>query len=74
MSAGGEGGTRDIPIKKRRLVNGQELVFRRPGEESDDEDHNEDVGPMPEAPAPQAQEEASSAAIAEGNRITIHED
>ena len=74
MSAAGEGSTRDIPIKKRRLVNGQELVFRRPGEESDEEDRNDDVGPMPEFPAPQTQEEASSAAIAEGNRITIHED
>ncbi|KAF9012369.1 hypothetical protein BDQ17DRAFT_1343762 [Cyathus striatus] len=27
----------DIPIKKRRLVNGKELVFRKPGD-SDDED------------------------------------
>ena len=32
----------DLPIKKRRLVNEEELVFRKPGEGSDDdESHNE---------------------------------
>lgn len=33
------------PLKKRRLVNGQELVFKKPGEESDD-DGEEEVGPQ----------------------------
>jgi len=31
----------DLPLKKRRLVNGKELVFRRPGDSSD-EDLDED--------------------------------
>jgi len=30
----------DVPIKKRRLVNGSELVFRVPGEDSDEEERD----------------------------------
>ena len=33
----------DIPLKKRRLVNGEELIFRRPGDSSD-EDPEEATG------------------------------
>ncbi len=33
----------DAPLKKRRLVNGSELVFRKPGEE-DEEDGDGDEG------------------------------
>ncbi|KAG5735122.1 PRKR-interacting protein 1 like protein [Termitomyces sp. T112] len=29
-----------VPIKKRRLVNGKEMIFRQPGEESDDSEAN----------------------------------
>ena len=29
-------------MKKRRLVNGQQLVFRRPGEEDSDDDDDEE--------------------------------
>lgn len=64
-------------MKKRRLVNGRELVFRRPGEEDSDED-NEDVGPMPQ----QASDgfNASSASdvapipVVDAKRITIIEE
>ncbi|PSR81141.1 hypothetical protein PHLCEN_2v6476 [Hermanssonia centrifuga] len=38
----GRGSTVDIPLKKRRLVNGQELVFKRPGEESDEDDETDE--------------------------------
>ena len=33
----GDGNRTDLPLKKRRLVNGKELVFRQPGVESDEE-------------------------------------
>jgi hypothetical protein len=38
--------TSEAPLKKRRLVNGTELVFKRPGEDSDDDDEG-GAGPMP---------------------------
>ncbi|KIK46911.1 hypothetical protein CY34DRAFT_68987, partial [Suillus luteus UH-Slu-Lm8-n1] len=34
----GKDGSQEAPLKKRRLVNGKELVFRKPGEESDEEE------------------------------------
>jgi len=34
---GPAGSARDAPIKKRRLVSGKELVFRRPGEDSEED-------------------------------------
>jgi hypothetical protein len=38
------GTSKEIPIKKRRLVNGEELIFKRPGEgidgDSDEEIHS----------------------------------
>ncbi|KAJ2918064.1 hypothetical protein MD484_g2399, partial [Candolleomyces efflorescens] len=62
------------PLKKRRLVNGQELVFKRPGEESGDEDDDEaGIGPQapqqPDIPEP----EPAPLAIVE-TKITIIED
>ncbi|KAJ6499250.1 hypothetical protein C8R45DRAFT_109327 [Mycena sanguinolenta] len=72
----GDGGGPDAPIKKRRLVNGQELVFRKPGEESDGEDEDEEVGP-PVAPQPTTTEPdvpEDAPAILDAPRITIHED
>jgi len=60
--------------KKRRLVNGAELVFRRPGEESEGEDADE-VGPTPVV-EDEAQPEVPLAvpAVADGSKITIIED
>lgn len=71
----GGAGASDVPLKKRRLVNGQELVFRRPGEESDD-DEDEDVGPQPsvaqsDEPAP---EQPPAVPVVEAQRIVIHEE
>jgi len=37
----GGSGAGDIPVKKRRLVNGKELVFKRPGEDSAGEEDSE---------------------------------
>ncbi|TFY78911.1 hypothetical protein EWM64_g5100 [Hericium alpestre] len=68
----------DVPLKKRRLVSGKELVFRQPGEESEEEEvgpmaaqEEENVGLRPsdtttthEAPVP----------VVDGPRITIIED
>ncbi|KAF7792298.1 hypothetical protein EIP86_003334 [Pleurotus ostreatoroseus] len=81
--AGGQSGGRttdgapDVPLKKRRLVNGQAHVFKRPGEESgsEDEEDDEDVGPMPSTgPAGAAASEQSAAPVADTQRITIVED
>ncbi|KAF7323873.1 hypothetical protein MKEN_00608700 [Mycena kentingensis (nom. inval.)] len=69
-------GSSDAPLKKRRLVNGTELVFKKPGEGSDDDDEDE-VGPQAAA----AESEQDIAVSREGPkavdtapRITIHED
>jgi hypothetical protein len=72
----GDGGA---PIKKRRLVNGQELVFRKPGEESDGEDEEEEVGPqVPALGASSTTVESETVAevpqILDAPRITIHDD
>ncbi|KAJ7647281.1 DUF1168-domain-containing protein [Roridomyces roridus] len=70
---GGGTSNSDAPIKKRRLVNGQELVFRKPGEESDGEEE-EAVGPPPPVAAePEPEIPADVPQILEP-RITIHED
>lgn len=42
QSGSGNQGSSDLPIKKRRLVNGQELVFKKPGEGSGDESGSDD--------------------------------
>ncbi|KAJ6625593.1 hypothetical protein B0H10DRAFT_2211878 [Mycena sp. CBHHK59/15] len=72
---GGNTTSKDAPIKKRRLVNGQELVFRKPGDESDDEDDN---APQPTSLAETSHTEPDSPAevpsILDGSSITIHED
>ena len=67
-----------MPFKKRRLVNGQQLMFRQPGEESDSEDEEQDVGPMPSGAessnnaADVAQQHAVP--VVETQRIIIHEE
>ena len=77
--AGAAGDAPDVPLKKRRLISGKELVFRRPGEESDGEgDEDEDVGPAPaesttdsrDDPAP----DAAPLPIVDAPRITIIEE
>ena len=77
--AGGGGSERDgaavdIPLKKRRLVNGQELVFKRPGEDESDEEG--DVGPLPSGGGLGADiaHEQPVGPVDEGQKITIHED
>jgi hypothetical protein len=73
----GDGNRTDAPLKKRRLVNGKELVFRQPGLESDEEEGDGSEKPIPS--------EALMLPISNGNdmtapqavelpRITIHED
>ena len=68
-------------LKKRRVVNGKELLFRKPGEESDGEDGEEDVdnedetGPQP-APVEDEQEPTFTpkVPVAKAPTIMIHED
>ncbi|KAK7692772.1 hypothetical protein QCA50_004405 [Cerrena zonata] len=69
----------NAPFKKRRLVNGQELVFKKPGEDSDDED----VGPTPSsnlhdshsgAPDTIESDQLPAVPVVEAQRIIIHED
>ena len=89
--AGGAGGgqaagaSEEQALKKRRVVNGKEVLFRKPGEDSDGEGSDEeDAGrdgdgeePGPRlAPATTEQELAplSTAPIADTPSIVIHED
>ena len=63
------------PFKKRRLVSGKELVFRRPGEDEDSDEDGEDVGPMPSVSgATDALADAPPIPVIDAPRITIHED
>lgn len=69
----------EVPIKKRRLVNGKELVFRRPGEDSDDEDDgNGRVPPQRMLDSKQDEKEEEEPtplpAVLDTPRIMIHED
>lgn len=75
-SEGALGGseTSDLPFKKRRLVNGKELVFRKPGEESCDES-DDGLHPLSEEQDPQAPPESlTPLPLAQEAKITIHED
>ncbi|KZT72062.1 DUF1168-domain-containing protein [Daedalea quercina L-15889] len=79
-SATGTGGSTvasDVPLKKRRLISGKELVFKRPGEESD-EDDEDDIGPVPAESAADAEQaptgDASHLPVVDAPRITIHEE
>ncbi|KAK0483376.1 hypothetical protein IW261DRAFT_1462972 [Armillaria novae-zelandiae] len=71
---GGDETAPDVPIKKRRLVNGKELVFRRPGEDSDAED--EESEPVPEQEPQEIPQDIPSnlAQVLDEPKITIHED
>ncbi|KAJ7287480.1 hypothetical protein C8J57DRAFT_1167593 [Mycena rebaudengoi] len=79
QGAGGNAARSEAPLKKRRLVNGQELVFRKPGEEESGDESDGAVGP----PAASVVEDSGVAPdslrespprILDGPRITIHED
>ncbi|KAI0342104.1 DUF1168-domain-containing protein [Trametopsis cervina] len=71
-SGGRADGGAEVPLKKRRLVNGQELVFkRRDGEDSD----SDEVGPMPTRTEEEDVPAASEAVpVVLAQRIIIHED
>jgi len=67
------------PLKKRRLVSGKELVFRKPGEESGDEkDEDSQFHEVSEEQAshnvPDIPQTSASVPVAEQVRMTIHED
>ena len=67
------------PLKKRRLVSGKELVFRKSGEESGDEkDEDPQFHEVSEEQAshnvPDITQTPTSVPVAEQVRITIHED
>ncbi|KAI0313004.1 hypothetical protein OF83DRAFT_1034907, partial [Amylostereum chailletii] len=67
------------PLKKKRLVNGKELVFKRPGEESEEEGRDpqnggEDVGHVGPTETIVQQFGASTGPVTEAPRIIIHED
>ena len=68
----------DLPLKKRRLVNGKELVFRRPGDSSDeDPDANEEATGQPDGSLRQSSPTLVSKdtpVVLETSRITILED
>ncbi|KAH8118922.1 DUF1168-domain-containing protein [Phellopilus nigrolimitatus] len=71
----------DTPLKKRRLVNGAEMVFRKPGEEGSEDEDEDAVGPIPPDEVQQAGEDAEGTAGGErllvavdAPKITIHED
>jgi len=73
----GKDGAQDAPLKKRRLINGKELVFRKPGEESDEEQMDEVVDDEVDLPeVAEAEQEAPQEAprIAQEQQIIIHED
>ncbi|KAL5485455.1 hypothetical protein ACEPAI_8097 [Sanghuangporus weigelae] len=71
----------DAPLKKRRLVNGEVMVFRKPGEEGEEDESDEDEpGPMP-VETSQLISELDHASvgdqakeIAEAAKIVIHEE
>ncbi|KAG6372332.1 hypothetical protein JVT61DRAFT_7772 [Boletus reticuloceps] len=80
----GQSGTSHVPLKKRRLINGKELVFRKPGEETDEDVDEDEDDSTPEAsareelapadsdePVPQPDE---ALRIATERKIIIHED
>ncbi|KAF8973227.1 hypothetical protein BDZ97DRAFT_1912787 [Flammula alnicola] len=70
--------TVELPIKKRRLVNGKELVFKRPGEASDEDGSDEETEqPEPVEGIPQQSTSgpaANTPPVVETSRITILED
>lgn len=75
LSSRGTGGESSAPLKKRRLINGKELLFKAPGEESDAEDDQE-PGPVQEQVSDDESQELQQipVAAAEVSRVIIHDD
>ena len=75
---GAEYTSTDLPLKKRRLVNGKELIFRRPGDSSDEEpDPNEEATGQPDSSLPQSTHTLvfkDTPVVSEASKITIHKD
>lgn len=72
---GAEQTNTDLPLKKRRLVNGMELVFRRPGDSSDEDLDTEEHTGQPDSSLRQSSPTSLDApAVLETSRITIQED
>ncbi|KAL0063388.1 hypothetical protein AAF712_009697 [Marasmius tenuissimus] len=80
-----EGGTSEAgngseaPLKKRRLINGRELVFKKQdGEDEDDEQEGEDDGRQPESTLSNHVNALTSqetpATVIESSRVVIHDD
>ncbi|KAF8798768.1 DUF1168-domain-containing protein, partial [Phlegmacium glaucopus] len=67
----------DLPLKKRRLINGKELVFRRPGDSSDEDlDAHEETTGQPDSILRQSSPALvkDTPAVLETSKITIQED
>jgi len=81
-ASAGEGGSEsratgtEAPLKKRRLVNGKELVFRQPGVDSDEEEGRPDEQPSPSDTqgTSNGKEADLTPQIVETTKITFHED
>lgn len=74
---GAEHTNTDLPLKKRRLVNGKELIFRRPGDGSDEElDADQEPTGQPDGSLRQSSPTLiqDTPAVLETSRITIQED
>ncbi|KAJ3937540.1 MAG: hypothetical protein NXY57DRAFT_981263 [Lentinula lateritia] len=76
---GGDGN--DIPLKKRRLVNGRELVFRKQGEDGEDSDEDVDEQSVPNHPTTEASDPPLGVSASDTrpppvapSKIVIHED
>ncbi|KAI6021396.1 DUF1168-domain-containing protein [Pisolithus microcarpus] len=73
-----KGNTAGAPVKKRRMVNGTELVFRKPGEESDEDEDEElaDGQGQPVETVSTSPETALDTGLisSEQSKIVIHED
>ncbi|KZT28953.1 DUF1168-domain-containing protein [Neolentinus lepideus HHB14362 ss-1] len=71
-----DGSIPSAPLKKRRLVSGKQLVFRRPGEESEEEDGGESGDEAGPQPAGEENEEGIVAPVptTEGHKINIIEE
>jgi hypothetical protein len=65
LATDGDGGRKDTPLKKRRLINGKELLFRHPGAESDEEKE----GDLAEQPSPS--DEISVVRTSDGKDIPV---
>ena len=73
----GDANRTDAPLKKRRLVNGKELVFRQPGMESDEEEGDGSEQPIPSEalmrPTSNGKDMTAPQTV-ELPRVTIYED